>query len=125
MKKIIIIGAGISGLTTAFWLKKNGFEVKVFEKNPVAGGSIGTDSSSGYLVEQGPNSTLETTPLINQLLEDLGILNEKIYATDEAKKRYILRNGKLYPLPMGPVSFLSTRIIFCICEIPLDERTVY
>lgn len=108
MKKVIIIGAGISGLTAAFWLKKNGFEVKVFEKNPVVGGSIGTEVSHGYMVEQGPNSTLETTPLINKLLEDLGILDEKIYAADEAKKRYILRSGKLYPLPMGPVSFLST-----------------
>jgi protoporphyrinogen/coproporphyrinogen III oxidase len=119
MKKVIIIGAGISGLTTAYWLKKNGLEVKVFEKNPVAGGSIGTEISGGYMIEHGPNSTLETTPLINKLLEDLGIINEKIYATDEAKKRYILRGGKLFPLPMGPVSILSTKLFSASAKLRL------
>jgi oxygen-dependent protoporphyrinogen oxidase len=122
MKKVIIIGAGISGLTTAFWLKKNGFEVKVFEKNPFVGGSIGTEISDGFMVEQGPNSTLETTPLINKLLEDIGISNEKIYAADEAKKRYILRNGRLYPLPMGPVSFLSTGLFSASAKLRLMKE---
>lgn len=122
MKKIIVIGAGISGLTSAFWLKKKGFDVKVFEKNPVVGGSIGTDVSHGYMIEHGPNSTLETTPLINKLLEDLDIIDEKIYASDEAKKRYILRNGKLYPLPMGPISFFSSGLFSASAKFRLIKE---
>lgn len=108
MKKVIVIGGGISGLTTAFWLKQNGMDVKLFEKNNYVGGSIKTEVIDGFMVEHGPSSTLETTPLIDKLLGELGIEGEKLYATDEAKKRYILRSGKLYALPMNPFSFLFT-----------------
>jgi len=108
--KTAVIGGGISGLTTAYLLRQKGIEVKLFEKNSAPGGNIISEKTGGYLVEHGPNSTLETTPLINVLLESLGILDRKIYASANAKKRYILKNSKLYPLPMSPVSFLGTRL---------------
>ena len=109
-KKVAIIGGGISGLTTAFWLKQNGIDVRLFEKNDSVGGSIRTQIENGFLVEYGPNSTLETTPLIDKLLNELNILDEKIYASKDSNKRYILRNGKIFPLPMSPGAFLSTKL---------------
>jgi protoporphyrinogen/coproporphyrinogen III oxidase len=109
-KKVLILGAGISGLSTAFWLKQNGIDVKLFEKNSYTGGSIRTEKINDYIIEHGPNSALETTPLIDKLINELGISNKKIYANDNAKKRYILRNGKLHALPMSPLSFLSTKL---------------
>ncbi len=105
-----IIGAGISGLTTAYLLKKRGIEVRVIEKSDTYGGSIRTERINGHLVEHGPNSTLETTPLINELLNMLGILDRKIFASKSSNKRYILRNGRIMPLPMGPGAFLSTKL---------------
>lgn len=84
--KTAVIGAGISGLTAAYLLKNKGHEVKIFEKLSSPGGNIITENSGGYLIEHGPNSTLETTPLINVLLNSLGIINKKIYASGEAKK---------------------------------------
>jgi oxygen-dependent protoporphyrinogen oxidase len=109
-KKVAVIGGGISGLTTAFWLKARGIDVRLFEKNGFVGGSIKTQIEDGFLVEHGPNSTLETTPLFDKLLNELNILNEKIYASKESDKRYILRGGKIYPLPMSPGAFLSTKL---------------
>lgn len=38
MKKIIIIGAGITGLSSGIFLLKKGFEVSIYEKNDFAGG---------------------------------------------------------------------------------------
>lgn len=105
-----IIGAGISGLTTAYLLKKRGIGVRVLEKSNTYGGSIRTERINGHLVEHGPNSTLETTPLINELLNMLGILDRKILASKSSNKRYILKNGAIMPLPMGPGAFLTTRL---------------
>ena len=69
-KKIVVIGAGISGLTTAYLLFKEGYDVVVLEKKDNVGGSIETVDANGFLFDRGPNSGLETTPLIQQLVRD-------------------------------------------------------
>ncbi len=107
-KKIAIIGAGISGLTTAWLLKNAGYSVKVFEKNEYAGGSIVTEMENGWLVDLGPNSTLETSQELSQLIENLGLQNEKVYANTLSDNRFIVRNGTLHVLPMKPGAFLKT-----------------
>jgi len=108
--KTAVIGGGISGLTTAYLLMQKGIDVTLFEKNSYPGGNIKSEYLNGYLVEHGPSSTLETSPLLNKLFEELGILERKIYASEAAKKRYILKNGKLYALPMSPPAFIKSRL---------------
>lgn len=104
MKKICIIGGGISGLTTAFLLKKKGFAVTVFEQSEMVGGNIQTINKDGYTVEQGPNSLLKAPRLID--LVKLLNLEDKVIAADEnANKRYILSGGKLEA--MGAKSFIN------------------
>ena len=66
---VIIIGAGISGLAAAHWINKAGYSVRILEKADRAGGSVQTDNQDGYLIEHGPNSGLETNPLIKRLSE--------------------------------------------------------
>lgn len=109
-KKIAVFGAGISGLATAHWLTQKGYDVTVFDSAGKAGGSMQTVFEEGYLVDFGPNSGLETTPLIAKLAEDVGIKNEMIYASEQANKRYILKNEKLLPLPTGPGALLKSSI---------------
>ena len=104
--KVIIIGAGISGLTTAYLLHKDGFDVTVLEKNDKVGGSIETITEDGFLFDRGPNTGLETTPIIAQLVEELNFQNELVYANKKGNKRYILRNNRLHALPMSPPAFL-------------------
>ncbi|MDI6804839.1 MAG: protoporphyrinogen oxidase [Bacteroidota bacterium] len=109
-KHVAVIGAGISGLTTAFWLQQKGIDVTVLEKDSEVGGTMKTTNENGWLVECGPNSALETTPLFNQLFSDLGILDERIYASESSNKRYILRDNILHPLPMNLAAFLKTKL---------------
>ncbi len=109
-KQVVVIGAGISGLTTAYWLKQKGIEVRILEKDSEVGGTMKTINENGWLVESGPNSALETTPLFNQLFSDLGILDERIYANEASNKRYILRENILHPLPMSPLAFLKSKL---------------
>lgn len=108
--KVVIIGAGISGLTAAWWLNKAGVDVTVLERNPVVGGTIRSIREDGWLIETGPNSALETTPLFNEMFEGLGIVGERLYADERSNRRYILRDGKLHALPMSPGAFLTSSL---------------
>ncbi len=104
MKKVAVIGGGISGLTTAFLLGRKGLDVVVFEATEKHGGNIQTISKDGYTIEQGPNSLLRAPRLID-LVRMLGLEGEVVAANPEAKKRYILWGGKLKAL--GPRSFVD------------------
>jgi oxygen-dependent protoporphyrinogen oxidase len=109
-KKIIVIGAGISGLTTAYLLSKKGFDVKIIEKRDSVGGSIESVVENDFLFDRGPNSALETTPVIGQLVNELGLRQELLYASKQANKRYILRNNQLHALPMSPQGLIKTKL---------------
>lgn len=109
-RKIIVIGAGISGLTTAYLLSKKGFDVTILEKNNSVGGSIESVLENGFLFDRGPNSALETTPVIGQLVRELELEPELLYANKQANKRYILRDNILHPLPMSPQGLIKTKL---------------
>ena len=64
MKSVAIIGAGITGLTAAFYLKRKGMPVTVYEASGRVGGVIQSLRQDGYLAEFGPNTILETSPKI-------------------------------------------------------------
>jgi oxygen-dependent protoporphyrinogen oxidase len=105
---VLVVGGGLSGLTVAFLLRQRGIEVRVIESGPRPGGVIGSVRRDGALYELGPNSGLDTTPLVNELLAAAGIAGERIDAEAAAAKRYILRDGRLVALPMSPPAFLAT-----------------
>ncbi len=107
-KKIIILGAGISGLAAAHWLNKDGFDITILESKSEPGGSMETRREEGFLVDYGPNSGLETVPLIRQLVDEVGLSQELIYADAKSNKRYILRNNQLHALPTNPIAFFRT-----------------
>jgi oxygen-dependent protoporphyrinogen oxidase len=109
-KKIVVIGAGISGLTSAYLLHKEGYDVTVLEEKDQVGGSIETVMEEGFLFDRGPNSALETTPVISQLVKELKLEDELVYANKEGNKRYILRNGELHALPMSPPAFIKSKL---------------
>jgi oxygen-dependent protoporphyrinogen oxidase len=105
----IVIGAGISGLTAAHGLAGRSRTYAVLEAGARAGGVIGSRRRDGFLYECGPNSTLDTTPLIDALLRDLRIADERIDANAIASTRYVVRGGQPVRLPDSPGAFLGTR----------------
>lgn len=109
-KKVIVLGAGISGLTAAYLLHKDGYDVTVLEKNDTVGGSIETVIENGLLFDRGPNSALETTPLIAQLVEELNLADQFVYANKKGNKRYILRNNQLHALTISPPAFIKSKL---------------
>ena len=105
---VIVVGAGVSGLTTAYRLARKGCRVRVLEIAPRVGGSVGSGRHDGMLWESGPNSGMDTTPLINELLDDLGIREQRADARKISDRRFIVRDGRLIPLPMSPPAFFAT-----------------
>jgi oxygen-dependent protoporphyrinogen oxidase len=109
-RRVVVIGAGISGLTAAYWLHNAGADVTVLEKNNFVGGTMRTLREDGWLIETGPNSALETTPIFGEMFAGLEILDKRLYADERSNKRYILRDGTLRALPMSPGAFLATSL---------------
>jgi oxygen-dependent protoporphyrinogen oxidase len=116
---VAVVGAGISGLATAFHLQRRGHSVRVLESASRAGGVIGSHRREGVLYETGPNSTLDTTPLIGELLEAAGIAGERRDAAAVAAKRYVLRGGQLLPLPTSPGAFIATPLFSLAAKLAL------
>jgi protoporphyrinogen/coproporphyrinogen III oxidase len=105
---VIVVGAGLSGLTTAYRLQRANLTVRVLEAAPRAGGVIGSERRDGVLFERGPNSGLDTTPLINELLRDLGIAGTRVDGSAASAKRYVLRGGRPVALPTSALAFATT-----------------
>ena len=99
MKKIGIIGGGISGLAAAFLLKRKGFDVTLFEKSGRVGGNIQTVDINGFKIEYAPNSLLKSPRLVD-LIKALNLEGQVLAANAANKKRYVLREGRLKSLPM-------------------------
>ncbi len=108
MKEAVVVGSGISGLTVAYWLKKRGVEVTVFEKDDTPGGTVKTEREGDFLLEIGPQTVL-TNEALEELLRELNL--KPIEATPHAKERFIYKKGKLIPLPKGPFSFITSPLL--------------
>ncbi|GAA0300967.1 oxygen-dependent protoporphyrinogen oxidase [Gracilibacillus halotolerans] len=112
MKRVVIVGGGIAGLTTAFYLNKAisenqlDVEVKLLEASDRFGGKINTIKKSGFTIERGPDSFLIRKPSAERLARHVG-LGEKLVKNGTGKS-YVLKGDKLYPMPQG--SFMGIPI---------------
>ncbi|KAA0547598.1 protoporphyrinogen oxidase [Bacillus sp. BGMRC 2118] len=113
-KRVAIIGGGITGLTTAFYLQKQsqeqGIEIDytLIEASDKLGGKISTLRKDGFVIEKGPDSFLQRKVSAGQLAEDLGIADQLVNnATGQA---YVLVGNDLHPIPEGAVMGIPTKI---------------
>lgn len=125
--KIAIIGAGLTGLTTAFYLKKMGFAITIFEKAGRTGGVIKTLRENGFTYECGPNTGTLGHAEAAELFEELYPDCEVEIADEAAKARWIWKNGKWEPLPSGLISAIRTPLFtmrdkFRICAEPYRKK---
>ena len=110
MKSVAIIGAGITGLTAAFYLKRAGVPVTVYEAGARAGGVVQSLRRDGFLAELGPNTILETSPKIAQLIRDAGLETRKLATDPSAEARYVVRYRRPIEMPGSPPGFITTKL---------------
>jgi protoporphyrinogen/coproporphyrinogen III oxidase len=111
MTSVGIVGGGISGLSAAWQLSRLGIPFTVYESSNRLGGMIGSFRRDGFLVEHGPNTILETSPRIPELVSALGIESRRVFPNAEANRRYIVKGGKLHALPQSFAQFVRTPLL--------------
>jgi oxygen-dependent protoporphyrinogen oxidase len=114
-KKVVVIGAGISGLLIAYTLKKRGFSVRVLEASHRVGGLIDTIQTPYGIAEKAAHSLL-VTPEALGLFKALNI--ELCPVNQNARARYIYRNGKMRRMPLNFLELIRT--IFRFLSTPKE-----
>jgi oxygen-dependent protoporphyrinogen oxidase len=115
MKRIAIVGGGISGLAAAFALEERRragelLEYALYESGPRFGGVLSTEQVDGCLVEAGPDSFLTEKPWAADLCRRLGMEDQLIGSNDSGRRTYILVKNKLTPLPDGLMFMVPTKL---------------
>jgi oxygen-dependent protoporphyrinogen oxidase len=128
MASVAIVGGGLTGLTAAYCLKQRGSRVVVYEASERIGGAVRTERRDGYIAELGPNSMSATPPEVARLLSGLQLDPSRIEAFPASRVRYIVRRGKLLPLPSTPAELLTTRLLSNTAKLavfgePLVEKS--
>ncbi|HUJ94994.1 MAG TPA: protoporphyrinogen oxidase [Terriglobales bacterium] len=116
MKRIAIIGGGISGLSAAFALEQRreagqSLEYSLYESSPSFGGVLRTENIDGCVVEAGPDSFLTEKPWAADLCRQIGMDDQLIGSNDADRKTYILVKRRLTPIPDGLMSMVPTKIL--------------
>lgn len=117
--RIAVLGAGITGLTAAWELRRAGYAVTVFEKSNRVGGAIGAVRNDGWLHELGPNSLLEGSAAVARFIDDVGLGARRLYAAPAAKQRYVVRGGRLVAMPTSPLAFATTPLFSLRAKLQL------
>ncbi|CAN5200991.1 protoporphyrinogen oxidase [soil metagenome] len=124
-KKIAVIGAGITGLTACFQLKKRDIQADLFDIKGEPGGVIKSVQNKDWSYEYGPNTLLLKDPEIEDFLSDLNLEDEIAVANTNASKRYIVKNGKLHELPTSFSEFFKTPLFSSNAKLRLFGEPFY
>ncbi len=109
MTKFVIVGGGISGLAAAHALVERGaqhgdassVEALLLEASARLGGTIHTEHRDGFLIERGPDSLISEKPEAVSLAERVGLKENLINTNAEHRRAFLVRDGRLRPLPEG------------------------
>ena len=103
-----MIGAGLTGLSTAFHLHRQGRDVVILEKADRVGGQIHTYHENGFTFESGPNTGVVSFPEVAELFQMLEGSCQLEIARESSKRRLIWKGNRFHELPCSPVSAITT-----------------
>jgi oxygen-dependent protoporphyrinogen oxidase len=105
---ILVVGAGLTGLTTAHYLQKNNRSFLVVEQASHVGGAIQTGEENGFIFEKGPSTGVMNNEIVREVFDDLSSLCTLEWAANSVNKRFILKNNRWQPLPNGVLGGITT-----------------
>lgn len=105
---VVVVGAGLTGLCAAFEAQRAGLHVVVLEAATRCGGVIASEHREGCLVERGPHSAFEGHPEVAELVQALGLEDQRCWALPGAARRWIVHQGRLCALPSSLPGLVGT-----------------
>ncbi len=111
MARVLVVGAGISGLSFAWYLRqfRPNWEILILEAGERCGGKVYTVEEEGFLIERGVNGFLDNKPWTLDLASALKL---PLYvSSDAARRRFIVKRGRLTQLPESPQAFLKSPLL--------------
>ncbi|HEX9070276.1 MAG TPA: protoporphyrinogen oxidase, partial [Ktedonobacterales bacterium] len=119
---VTIIGGGISGLATAWYLEREAERAGVrltytlLEATPRFGGKVLSERVDGFgdgsfILEGGADAFLTRKPWALALARELGLGEQLHYTNQEHSRTYVLRHGKPVPLPDGLRLLAPTKLL--------------
>jgi oxygen-dependent protoporphyrinogen oxidase len=136
---IVVVGAGIAGLTAAYFLKQMGHRPVVLEKSDRVGGRMNTDVVNGFIIDYGAQFIMDKFTIEPNLIDNLG-LNRQLIETSQyigmvrkGKIRTFCSEERLSPLKTGIISlsgllrfgFLSYGLSAKIKSLPINQLTAW
>lgn len=109
--KVAVIGAGITGLSAAVELMREGAKVTILEKSPRTGGIIQTFQEDGFTVEAGPQTMQLRSAAVERFFREHRLDEHTMYPSPIVKNRFVLKNKQLVPVPMTPWQMLRTPLL--------------
>lgn len=108
-REVTVIGAGFAGLLAAYRLLQRGWQVKLYDAAPRAGGLIQTVQTE-YGIAEAAAHTIRSSPAMDALFQELGV--ETVSA--QTKKKFIWRSGRMraFPLSIAEAIELGLRAAF-------------
>lgn len=107
-RRVVVIGAGISGLAAAHHLVERSeeglaapLEVLLLERSSSVGGTLRTYRRGEFLLEAGPDSFISEKPEALMLAKRIGLEHHLIETNNEHRRSFIVRAGRLRPVPEG------------------------
>ncbi|HEX7477558.1 MAG TPA: FAD-dependent oxidoreductase [Polyangiales bacterium] len=109
MARVVVIGAGLTGLLCAQVLSRRGHGVLVLEAADTLGGQIQTDRSDGYVTELGAEGFVASSEALPRVARELGIHAELVGQSQTRSLGY--RAGELHELAPGEAArFLGFQV---------------
>ena len=114
--RVAVVGAGLSGLAAARRIVdraqalRRPVEVVVLEAKDRVGGAIWTDRRDGFTIEGGADSFITNKPWGVDLCRQIGLGDQLIGVDGQHRRSFVVRKGRLAPVPEGFVLMAPARI---------------
>ncbi|MHA1158886.1 MAG: FAD-dependent oxidoreductase, partial [Alphaproteobacteria bacterium] len=108
---VVVIGAGISGLSTAHHLVAGGHDVIVLERRVGVGGNAVSERIGGYLMEHGPSTINAAVPEALDMTSQLELDESRVNLGDAVRRRYLVDGDRLAGIALHRAGFLSSNYL--------------
>jgi len=105
------VGAGVSGLATATFLRDKGIDCTVLEASDEAGGNVRTDRIEGRVLDRAATGWLDSEPAMGELLDLLDLQKQVVAASQRSATRWIYAQGRMHAVPTTPGAMLTSRLL--------------